>query len=137
MYTRAAVAMKHSPVSKPFAIIVLGAVAVLGSLATACVKLHIDRRRFEHDVCMSREALEFERLKFEHSKERLAFERDWLDNRKVALSDSIRKKWEHEILKVACKRGGSAIEKPFTHVDASVLIQSIFDDFLSIESTRE
>ena len=133
MYAEAA--MKKPSSAKTFAI-VLAAVAVLGSLATTCAKLDIARRRFQHDVRTRREALEFERLKFDHSKERLALERDRLDNRKATLTDSIRKKWEHEIIKISSKRG-NVIEKPFTHVDASVLVQSMFDDFLSIESTRD
>ena len=109
--------------SKTIAILI-GTMAVVGALTTTCARLEIDRRRFES-------TLELDRRKFEHEQARLLFDREKLDARKITLNDSARKRAEHELLRISSKKVGS-VDRAFTHIDASVFIQNVFDEFVAI-----
>ena len=132
--------------SKTIAILI-GTMAVVGALTTTCARLEFDRRRFESTLELDRRkfeheqarllfdrderTLELERRKFEHEQARLLFDREKLDARKITLNDSARKRAEHELLRISSKKVGS-VDRAFTHIDASVFIQNVFDEFVAI-----
>ena len=98
--------------------------------------LELERRTFEHEQARllfdrDESALELERRKFEHEQARLLFDREKLDARKITLNDSARKRAEHELLRISSKKVGS-VDRAFTHIDASVFIQNVFDEFVAI-----
>ena len=110
--------------SPPKVAILIGTMAVLGALTTTCVRLEFDRRRFEG-------TLDLERRKFEHEQARLLFDREKLNARKTTLTDSARKRAEHELLRISSKKVGS-VDRAFTHIDATAFIQNVFDEFVAI-----
>ena len=132
--------------SKTIAILI-GTMAVVGALTTTCARLEFDRRRFESTLELDRRkfeheqarllfdrderTLELERRTFEHEQARLLFDREKLDARKITLNDSARKRAEHELLRISSKKVGS-VDRAFTHIDASVFIQNVFDEFVAI-----
>ena len=136
--------MRRPPLPRTFTII-MGTVTVLGAIATTCAKLELerrrlehdketaqlleearqkamelDRRRLEHDKDTRKEMMSLEYLKFEHEKEKLCV-------RKTTLTDSLRQRAEHKVLRMSNNSG-------ITHDDASEFIQSIWDGFLEIEA---
>ena len=105
---------------RPVILSTVSCLLVLGTIATTCISLELARRRLEHDKDTKRGMMDLEYLKFEHEKEKLRI-------RKTALTDSLRQRAEHKVLRMSKNSG-------ITHVDASEFIQSIWDGFLEIEA---